>query len=74
MTRREAWYQPSRTIDAGNAIEQWTYFREQLPKKLPHNELVIRFISEGGSLLRKMERDFLVEKAVKDAPAALRHE
>lgn len=74
MTRREAWYQPRRTIDAGNALEQWTYFREQLPKKLPHNELVIRFITEGGSLVRRMERDFLVEKAVKDAPAALRHE
>ncbi len=74
MTRREAWYQPSRTIDAGNALEQWTYFREQLPKKLPHNELTVRFISEGGSLTRKRERDFLVEKAVQDAPSALRHE
>jgi GWxTD domain-containing protein len=74
MTRREAWYQPSRTLDAGNALEQWTYFHDQLPKKLPHNELVIRFISEGGSMLRKMERDFLTEKALKDAPSALRHD
>jgi len=73
MTRREAWYQPSRTIDAGNALEQWTYFRDQLPKKLPGNDLVIRFISEGGSSVRKMEHDFLVEKAVKDAPEALTH-
>jgi GWxTD domain-containing protein len=74
MNRREAWYQPRRTIDAGNALEQWTYFRDQLPRKLPNNELVVRFITEGGSMIRKMERDFLVEKAVKDAPAALRHE
>lgn len=74
MNRREAWYQPSRSIDAGNALEQWTYFREQLPAKLPHNELLVRFISEGGSMVRRMERDFLVEKAIKDAPDALRRD
>lgn len=74
MNRREAWYQPRRTIDAGNAIEQWTYFRDQLPKKLPNNEVVFRFISEGGSPRRKMEREFLAEKALQDAPAALRHD
>ncbi|HET8797143.1 MAG TPA: GWxTD domain-containing protein [Thermoanaerobaculia bacterium] len=74
MNRREAWYQPRRTIDAGNALEQWTYFRDQLPKKLPRNELVIRFITEGGSMMRRMEHDFFVEKAIKDAPAALRHD
>jgi GWxTD domain-containing protein len=74
MTRREAWYQPRRTIDAGNAMEQWIYFRDQLPRKMPNNELTIRFITEGGSMVRKMERDFLVEHAIKAAPDALRHD
>jgi hypothetical protein len=59
-------------MDSGNAMEQWTYFREQLPKKLPHNEVVFRFISDGGSRTRKMQHDFLAEKAIQDAPVALR--
>ena len=72
LSRDEAPWKPRRTMDSGNAIEQWTYFREQLPKKLPHNEVVFRFISDGGSLTRKMQHDFLAEKAIQDAPAALR--
>lgn len=72
LTRGEAPWSPQRTIDVGNAMEQWTYFREQLPKKLPHNEVVFRFISDGGSTTRKMQHDFLSEKAFKDAPIALR--
>lgn len=72
MNRREAWYAPRRTIDTGNAIEEWTYFRDQLPQKLPNHEVTFRFISEGGSVLRKMQHDFLAEKTLKDAPAALR--
>ena len=55
-------------------MEQWTYFREQLPKKLPHNEVVFRFVSDGGSRTRKMQHDFLAEKAFQDAPAALRRD
>lgn len=74
LTRNEAPWSPRRTIDTGNAMEQWTYFREQLPQKLPHNEVVFRFISDGGSIVRKMQHDFLSEKAFKDAPIALRHE
>ncbi|HEV7768201.1 MAG TPA: GWxTD domain-containing protein, partial [Thermoanaerobaculia bacterium] len=42
LDRREAPWAPRRTIDVGNAMEQWTYFREELPKKLPHNEVVFR--------------------------------
>lgn len=72
LTYREVPYAPRRTIDAGNAMEQWTYFREQIPKKLPHNEVTFRFISEGGMLNRKMQRDFLAEKVVRDTPIALR--
>ena len=72
LTRREAPWSPQRTIDSGNAMEQWTYFREQLPKALPHNEVVFRFISDGGSIVRKMQHDFMSEKAFKDAPIALR--
>jgi GWxTD domain-containing protein len=72
LSREEAPWKPRRTIDSGNAMEQWTYFREQLPKKLPHNEVVFRFISDGGSLTRKMLHDFLSEKALQDAPSALR--
>lgn len=72
LTRREAPYLPRRTLDAGHALEQWTYFHEQLPKKLPNNEVVFRFVSDGGSLMRKMQPDFLSEKAIKDAPAAMR--
>jgi GWxTD domain-containing protein len=72
MDRREAPYAPRRTIDAGNAMEQWTYFREQLPRKLPNNEVTFRFISEGGMLNRKMQRDFLAEKVFRDSPGALR--
>ncbi len=72
LTRREAPWSPQRTIDSGNAMEQWTYFREQLPTKLPHNEVVFRFISDGGSIVRKMQHDFMSEKAFKDAPIALR--
>ncbi len=74
LSRSEAPWKPRRTIDSGNAMEQWTYFREQLPKKLPHNEVVFRFISDGGSLTRKMQHDFLSEKAIKDAPVALRRD
>jgi GWxTD domain-containing protein len=74
LSRGEAPWKPRRTIDSGNAMEQWTYFREQLPKKLPHNEVVFRFISDGGSLTRKLQHDFLSEKAIKDAPGALRRE
>lgn len=72
LSRDEAPWKPRRTMDSGNAMEQWTYFREQLPKKLPHNEVVFRFVSDGGSLTRKMQHDFLSEKAIQDAPAALR--
>ncbi len=72
LTRGEAPWSPQRTIDSGNAMEQWTYFREQLPTKLPHNEVVFRFISDGGSIVRKMQHDFMSEKAFKDAPIALR--
>lgn len=74
LSRGEAPWKPRRTIDSGNAMEQWTYFREQLPKKLPHNEVVFRFISDGGSLTRKMQPDFLSVKAIQDAPGALRRE
>jgi GWxTD domain-containing protein len=74
LSRPEAPWSPRRTIDAGNAMEQWTYFREQLPKKLPHNEVVFRFISDGGSLTRRMQHDFMSEKAFQDAAAALRRE
>lgn len=74
LTRSEAPWSPQRTIDSGNAMEQWTYFREQLPKKLPHNEVVFRFISDGGSVTRKMQHDFMAEKAFKDAPIALRRD
>jgi GWxTD domain-containing protein len=74
LTRGEAAASPHRTIDVGNAMEQWTYFREQLPKKIPHNEVVYKFISEGGSLVRKMQHDFMAEKVFKDAPLALRRE
>lgn len=74
LDRREAPWAPRRTIDSGSAMEQWTYFREQLPQKLPHNEVVFRFISEGGSIVRKMQHDFMSEKAFKDAPVALRHD
>lgn len=72
LSRDEAPWKPHRTMDSGNAMEQWTYFREQLPKKLPHNEVVFRFISDGGSRTRKMQHDFLAEKAIQDAPVALR--
>jgi GWxTD domain-containing protein len=71
MNRAEAWYQPPTMDSAGNAMEQWTYFREQLPKALPKGELVVRFISDGGSLVRRREKDMMSEKALKDAPAAL---
>lgn len=74
LERREAPWSPRRTIDVGNAMEQWTYFREQLPKKLPHNEVVFRFISDGGSVARKLQHDFMAEKAFKDAPIALRRD
>ena len=74
LDRREAPYAPRRTIDAGNAMEQWTYFRDQLPKKLPNNEVTFRFISDGGMATRKMQRDFLAEKAFRDAPGALKRE
>jgi GWxTD domain-containing protein len=74
LSRDEAPWKPLRTIDSGNAMEQWTYFREQLPTKLPHNEVVFRFISDGGSLTRKMLHDFMSEKAFMDAPAALRQD
>jgi GWxTD domain-containing protein len=74
LTRNEAPTAPHRTIDVGNAMEQWTYFREQLPKALPHNEVVFKFISDGGSLTRRMQHDFMSEKAFKDAPGALRRE
>jgi GWxTD domain-containing protein len=74
LNRREAPWSPRRTIDVGNAMEQWTYFREQLPKKLPHNEVVFRFISDGGSITRKMQHDFMADKAFKDAPIALRRD
>ena len=74
LSREEAPWKPQRTIDSGNAMEQWTYFREQLPKKLPHNEVVFRFISDGGSRTRKMLHDFMSEKAFMDAPVALRRD
>jgi GWxTD domain-containing protein len=72
LSRREAPWSPHRTIDVGNAKEQWTYFREQLPKKLPHNEITFNFVSEGGSLKRQMEHTLMVDKAVQDAVVALR--
>jgi GWxTD domain-containing protein len=74
LSRPETPWAAHRTIDAGNAMEQWTYFREQLPKKLPGNEVVFRFISDGGRITRKLQHDFLSEKAFMDAPAALRRE
>lgn len=74
LERSEAPWKPHRTIDVGSAMEQWTYFREELPKKLPHNEVVFRFISEGGSATRKMQHDFMADKAFQDAPVALRRE
>jgi GWxTD domain-containing protein len=74
MNRREAWYAPRRTIDAGNALEQWTYFREQLPKKLPHNEVEFRFVSEGGSQQRTLQAEFLSETVLRQAPDALKND
>lgn len=74
LSRREAPWSPRRTIDAGNAIEQWTYFREQLPKKLPHNEIVFKFISDGGSSVRQMQHDLMTDKALQDAPKILRRD
>jgi GWxTD domain-containing protein len=74
LTRREVGSAPRRTLDAGNAMEEWTYFREQLPKKIPHNELLFQFISTGGSLVRRMQHEFLADKAVLEAPNALRRD
>ncbi|HEX8252766.1 MAG TPA: GWxTD domain-containing protein [Thermoanaerobaculia bacterium] len=75
MTTREAGTRAARrTLDAGNAIEQWTYFREQIPHKLPHNEVVFRFVSQGGSSVRLMQHDFMSDKVVSDTPAALRRD
>ena len=74
MNRREAWYAPRRTIDAGNAMEQWTYFRDQLPKKLPHNEVVFRFVSEGGAQQRTLQAEFLSETVLRQAPEALKND
>jgi len=65
---------PSRSMDAGSAMEQWTYFREELPKALPHNEVVYRFMSEGGAVARRLQHDFMAEKALRDAPGALRRD
>jgi GWxTD domain-containing protein len=73
MTRNEAvGATPTRTLDAGNAVESWTYFHDQLPKKLPHNEVVFRFVSQGGSLARLRQHDFISEKVIRDTPAALK--
>jgi GWxTD domain-containing protein len=75
MTRRESiGGTPSRTIDAGNAVEHWTYFREQLPKKLPHNEVEFKFVSQGGSPVRVRQHEFISEKVFRDSPAALRRD
>jgi GWxTD domain-containing protein len=75
MTRRESiGGTPSRTIDAGNAVEHWVYFREQLPRKLPHNEVEFKFISQGGSQVRVRQHEFISEKVIRDSPAALRRD
>ncbi|HEY0158988.1 MAG TPA: GWxTD domain-containing protein [Thermoanaerobaculia bacterium] len=75
MTRRESiGGTPSRTLDAGNAVEHWVYFREQLPRKLPHNEVEFKFVSQGGSLVRVLQHEFIPEKVIRDSPAALRRD
>lgn len=74
LTRREAAFAPRRTIHPGSAVEQWTYFHDNLPVRFPRGELVFNFLSTGGSLLRKLQYDFLTEKTMKELPAALRHE
>jgi GWxTD domain-containing protein len=73
LTRREVVSAPRRTIHPGSAAEQWTYFHDSLPLSMPRNELVFSFVSTGGSLVRRLQYDFLTEKAMKDAPAALVH-
>ena len=74
LTRREVGSAPRRTLDSGNAMEEWTYFREQLPKKIPHNELLFQFISSGGSAVRRRQHEFLADKAILDAPNALKRD
>jgi len=70
LTRREAMWAPHRTIHPGSAVEQWTYFHDNLPMRMPRNELVFNFLSTGGSLLRRLQYDFLTDKAMKELPAA----
>jgi GWxTD domain-containing protein len=72
LDRREAPWSPRRSIDVGSAMEEWTYFREELPKKLPLNEVVFHFVSDGGFVTRRMQHEFMADKALKDAPLALR--
>lgn len=75
MTRRESiGGTPSRTLDAGNAVEHWIYFREQLPRKLPHNEVEFTFVSQGGSPVRVRQHNFISEKVIRDSPGALRRD
>lgn len=74
LTRREVVAAPHRTLHPGSAAEQWTYFHDQLPMRMPRNDLVFSFVSTGGTLVRRLQYDFLTEKAVKEAPGALRHQ
>ncbi len=73
LTRREVPYAPHRTIHPGSAVEQWTYFHDSIPFSLPRNELVFNFLSQGGSLVRRLQYDFLTDKVIREAPAALRN-
>ena len=56
---------------AKGSIERWYFNRDQLPKSIPDAEVVFKFITEEGYGDHILQRDFMINKVLHDASAAV---
>ena len=71
LNQREALFAPRRRMSATGAVEEWTYFREQIPGKLPAHEVTFRFVNDAGHGQRVLQQEFMPTKARAAAKASL---
>ena len=62
--------QPDATPVPKGKVERWVYSRDQLPSRIPDDQLVLKFITEEGYGENVLQREPLVVKALHDAAPA----
>lgn len=72
LNRTEARFAPRRRMSAQGAVEEWTYFRDQIPGKIPAHEVTFRFLNDSGDSQRVLQQEFMPTKALAAAKDSLK--